>query len=446
MLYILYLVSKRGGKEMHESEWLPRLLLKSDLLNICNLFNLSIDGFRKDKLHTRPVEQLRSLVSSALVRGIGAKKMLRGKIPMHLFYAEVVEDVKDSLPLEWRDLPFDELVLELNFHAQLRTYQKLALVYEWHNEHYMGNFEMISKNATDKKPIFQGIVNVNEEELVEKALLRIRAHRSYPAVDTYVNFIASIGAIEKMENIKINLQEKESEVSKLNYIARLEPFEMFLGIISLLPEQEQLKETAYSMYLVEKEKQIVDNFQLLEVETADSNKQCMELTHELDERNKLYSQLEKEFEQLTKKQMETDKSFLTIQAELDSLKKEAGLQGQKRLDAEKIKGLFEELVPISSNAVIITDQPDPRIKEVFKKSIFSKKFLLKEKQSGNITKLKNKTWFIDRQAFTNTQEWLQIRNYLLENGFYFEEYNDYIELLKQYIQTIDRDTTEEYAI
>ncbi|UOK62209.1 hypothetical protein MT997_28485 [Paenibacillus sp. OVF10] len=260
-----------------------------------------------------------------------------------MFYAEVVDDVKDSLPPEWRDLPFDELVVELNFHAQLRTYQKLALVYEWHNEHYMDNFEMISKNATDKKPVFQGVVNVNEEEQVEKALLRIRAHKSYPTVDTYVNFIASIGETEKMENIKIDLLEKESQVSKLNYVARLEPFDMFLGIVSLLPEQEQLRETAYSMYLTEKEKKLIDKSQLLQNETTVSNQQLVDLSHELDEKNKQYDQLERDFEQLTKKQVETDKSFLTIQTELECLKKEAGLLSQKRLDAEKIKGLLRNL-------------------------------------------------------------------------------------------------------
>ena len=108
--------------------------------------------------------------------------------------------------------------------------------------------------------------------------------------------------------------------------------------------------------------------------------------------------------------------------------------------------MFEELVPPSKNAIIVTDSPDPRIKEVFQSSIISKKNLLKEKQNGTIAKLKNKVWFIDRQSFKNTQDWLHIKNFLNENEFYFEEYNDYIELLKQYIQVIEKDITEEYVL
>lgn len=71
---------------MHESEWFPKVLLKSDMLHLCNLFNLSIDGFRKESLSSRPVEQIRGLVASSLKTGIGLKKLSKGRIPIHVFY------------------------------------------------------------------------------------------------------------------------------------------------------------------------------------------------------------------------------------------------------------------------------------------------------------------------------------------------------------------------
>ncbi|WP_039790572.1 hypothetical protein, partial [Paenibacillus riograndensis] len=62
---------------MHESEWLPDILVKNDLVHICKVLNLSIDGFRISSLASRPVEQLRSLVRSALRSGIGKKRRMK---------------------------------------------------------------------------------------------------------------------------------------------------------------------------------------------------------------------------------------------------------------------------------------------------------------------------------------------------------------------------------
>ncbi|MDT3425281.1 putative nucleic acid-binding Zn-ribbon protein [Paenibacillus forsythiae] len=430
---------------MHESEWLPRLLLKSDLLHICNLFNLSIDGFRKDKLSTRPVEQLRGVVTSALVRGIGTRKAIRGKIPMHLFYAEIAEDAKEQIPENWKSLSFEEIAVELDLCSQLRIYQKIAIIYEWHNDQYTEHSDAIKKNAVEKKPLFQGIFNINEDEMVNKAIMRIGNGILYPTVDEYTEFIESIGANEKWEAIKARLDENENERSKLNYIASLNSFDRFLAVIAMLPEQERLQQIAFSMYLEEKENLKTEAFKQVKMETVATNEQCSRLMIELEQAKEKNHCLQDEIVQLTDKILTTDKALTFSKAELQIVKNERENERQKRIYAEKIKELFEELVPLSIDAIIVTDSPDPRIKEVFSKSIFSKNFLLKEKQNGTIFKLKNKVWFIDRQSFKNTQDWLHIKNFLNENEFYFEEYNDYIELLKQYIQVIEKDITEEYV-
>ncbi|WP_337102008.1 hypothetical protein [Paenibacillus sp. YIM B09110] len=427
---------------MHESEWMPRLLLKSDLLHICNMFNLSIDGFRKDKLSTRPVEQLRAVVTSALVQGIGARKAIRGKIPMHLFYAEVAEDAKEQIPDSWKSLPFDEFAMELDC-SQLRVYQKFAIIYEWHNDMYLDHFDAIKKNAVEKKPLFHEIFVINEEEMVNKAIMRISKGLLYPTTDEYTGFIGSIGASEKWEAIKVRLEEKENERSKLNYIASLDSFEQFLAVIAMLPEQERFQQIAFTMYVKEKENLITEAFTQTKIEMAATNEQCSRLMIELEEAKK---NLQGEIVRLTDTIVMTDKALKNSKTELQIIQNERENERKKRIHTEKINELFEELVPPSKNAIIVTDSPDLRIKEIFRNSIISKKDLLKEKQNGTIAILKNKVWFIDRQSFKNTQDWLTIKNFLNENEFYFEEYNDYIELLKQYIQVIEKDMTEEYML
>lgn len=64
----------KGGYDMHESDWLPKVLLKSELIHICNILSLSEDGFRLASLPSRPVMNIRNVVSNALKLGIGRKK------------------------------------------------------------------------------------------------------------------------------------------------------------------------------------------------------------------------------------------------------------------------------------------------------------------------------------------------------------------------------------
>ncbi|WP_159885176.1 hypothetical protein [Paenibacillus puerhi] len=429
---------------MHESEWLPRLLSKQDLLQICNLFNLSVPGFRSDKLSSRPEEQLRSVVTQALKNGIGAKKNKRGKILLDTFFSEIVEEMNNLIQPQWKNLSFESTVDELDFSVNIRPYQKLALIREWFPDKYAGTVEIIRQNVINNQGLFYGISKINDDDYIKRIIQDLNKDVKLTQFDEYLQFIEYIGATPRWEQIKTTLAAKQTERERLMYISGLTSIDRFMGIVAVIDDYEPLRSVAYNLYVIEREKVYESEYTNVQDEGAAAAQQVTKLTKELDEQIDENKKLNEQIEILTVEiKRLTDAGEEDVQREY-ALNKELGEQRKARENAELVKELFEELVPQSSEAMIITDKPDPRIKQVFNKNIFSKNFLLKEKQNGNIHNLQSKIWFIDRQSFRSTREWIQLKQFLDENGFFYEEYNDYLELLKRYLHVIQSDDTEVY--
>lgn len=430
---------------MHESEWLPQLLSKNDLLKICNQFNLSVPGFRKDKLFSRSEEQLRSVVTQALKNGIGAKKNGRGKILTDTFFSEIVEEMGDLIKSEWRNSSFQGLVEELDLTPAVRPYQKLALIREWYPEEYAIHVEKIRHNTIENQGLFQGISKINDSDYVDRIIQDLTKDVEIPNVDEYIQFIEQIGATARWEKFKSALAGKQTDRERLMYISGLTSFDRFLGIIALKENYEPLRLVAYSLYFKEREKIYQNACKEAREESAATLEHEKKLTKELEEYRDKNTKLTEQIEALTleiKRLQDTREEDLHRE---NALQLELQEQRTARDYAEQVKELFQELLPESNEAMIITDRPDPRIEQVFSKIIFSKNFLLKEKQSGNIHNLKSKIWFIDRQSFRSTKEWVQLKQFLDECGFFYEEYNDYLELMKRYMQVIQSDDTEVYS-
>lgn len=424
---------------MHESEWLPQLFSKSDLLQICNLFNLSVAGFRKDRLSSRPEEQLRTVVTEALKKGIGEKKAAKGKIPIQIFYYQISEN------LDVRKIDdFEEWIIESDMNDHLRPFQKISLLFEWFNDKYIEHIETIKNNVIEKRELFYGISLVTDSFYIDRTIKQLKSEANYPAHNEYLDYIEKCGANELFLRIKAELSIKENDRAKFSFIMGLSPFDRFLGIVHLLPQYEELEGVVFSLYMKEKEKQSMETLFQAKSELIEASELTEKLTIELEEERVEIRRLNEESEVLADELTNIVSQAETYEKEIRVLSQERDNEKNTRTDLEMIKDLFNEMVPLTNEALIITDKPDPRIKKVFSKLIYSKNFLLKEKQSGKIKKYKDKVWFIDRQSFNNMKEWILLRNYFIENGFYYEEYNDYLELLKQYMKVIHSDYTEAF--
>lgn len=430
---------------MHESEWLPQLLTKYDLLQICNQFNLSVPGFRRDKLSSRPEEQLRSVLTQALKNGIGAKKNGRGKLLTDTFFSKIVDKMGDLIKSEWKTTSFQCLVDDLDLTVGLRPYQKLALIREWFPAEYSNNVETIRHNVIEKQGLFHGISNYNDSDYVNHIIQELSKEVETPNAEEYSQFIEDLGATARWEQLKSILNGKQTDRERLMFVSGLTSIDRFLGVVSLIDTYESLQSVAFSLYIKENEKMYQSTYKRAREECSDAIEHATELIKELekykDENTKLVDRIEvltleiKRFQDMREVDAHREQG---LRLELQKLQTQSDY-------SEQVKELFEELMPESYEAMIITDKPDPRIERVFSKIIFSKKFLLKEKQNGNIHNLKSKIWFIDRQSFRNTKEWVQLKQFLDENNFFYEEYNDYLELLRCYMKVIQSDDMEVYS-
>ncbi|MGE6231431.1 hypothetical protein [Paenibacillus chitinolyticus] len=417
---------------MHESEWLPWLLTKADMLRICIDFNLSIDGFRKSSLSKRSDELLRSLITDAMKKGIGAKRSGRGKILIPTFYTQISERILKEHP-QFGNLIFEELISQFEMDCNLRPYEKLSVIYELHKGKYTEYVEKFSTNAKEKNEILYGISMFTDEDIVERAIHQLQNETNYPTVEEYIEFINSCGQQEHWEKIMNALQEKKSERIKFTWAMGLPQTERLMALVGLLPEYKHLEPMVYLLYTKEKEmrNQVILDQTMQEVATASETAQqlTIKLNHMRKDNERLTQELIKiknEVSQLNGKVV----NYENIVKEKEDILREVKDMSAK---SEDLNSLFFELIPTFRDAIIVTDRADKRIKELFSNRIYPKQFLLREKKNGTIANLKSKVWFIDRSTFSNTREWVEIKNYFNQNGFQYDEYSDYIQLIKQYI-------------
>ncbi|WP_431090360.1 hypothetical protein [Paenibacillus sp. 8b26] len=426
---------------MHESEWLPKIMSKSDMLQICSLFNLNINGFRKDYLSSRSVEQIRELVYSALAKGIGSKKISRGKVPIHLFYERITKEVEhETTDLNKSDI--NKFMLGISVHPSLRPYQKLALLHQWFQDNYREYNDHIKTNAVEGRDIFFGLFSTRD--LTIKLLMQ---EEEFPKIEDYTNFIHEIGENKHLDEIKKNLENKSDDL-RLAYVTGLDQVKRFIGTFLLvhLYGFEQLKYGVYRLYEKEKERYAQEKLDHILMDHSVSENRLENLNNQLDLERKLNHELSAHSNEIGD-QLEVIKYKLQIKDdEVERLKEERRGIERELVALNEYKHIMDDLVPEINQAVIITDTTDIQIKTLFKKNAFTKKFLLQEKQNGSINNLKDKIWFIDRRCFTNTREWVDIRHFFLQSGFNFEEYSDNLELIRQYIDIFKDEDMEEYEL
>ncbi|MEK4460059.1 MULTISPECIES: hypothetical protein [Paenibacillus] len=417
---------------MHESEWLPWLLTKADMLRICNDFNLSIDGFRKSSLSTRSDELLRNLITAAMKKGIGAKRSGRGKILIHFFYIQISERILKEYP-KYKDLSFEDLISELEMDYNLRPYEKLSLIYELHKEKYTEHVEKFSTNAKEKNEFLYGISTFTDEDIVERTILQFQNETNYPTLEEYIEFFKSCREQDRWEKVMSSLQEKKSVRVKFTWAMGLIELERLMAFVSLLSKHKHLEPIVYLLYTKEKEKRSQEIHVRTMQEVATASETTQQLTTKLDDMRKNNERLTQELNRMKNEVSQLNEEVVNY----ENIVKEKEDKLREKIDMsdkiENLNSLFFELIPKSRDAIIVTDRADARLKELFSNSLYPKRFLLREKENGTIVNLKSKVWFIDRSTFSNTREWVEIKNYFNQNGFQYDEYSDYVQLLKQYI-------------
>jgi hypothetical protein len=443
---------------MHESEWLPKVLQKTDLVHICTVLNLSVDGFRISSLATRPVEQLRGLVGSSLRSGIGKKKRFKtspNAIPLDIFYDELATDArKDRIPLQTDD--YDAFMLALISDGNWRPYQKLALLYDQNREIYNTHYEKIVQNAQNKTDLFAGIYAVNESQIIEQ----LQHQTQIPSMEDYMDYVMKAGWTDRYASIKEMLRDKPDGVSKLLVVNALkEGDDRFLGQLALLPEYPQLEPGVYAYYMQMK------LFALQETAAAAAQTEELRglLRHEEQRTATAYEtiqQLKRKLRETDQQKVETLAALEHVNQQLKKAEKEAAaadlaknqvqLQTSRQLlklsqqikEFAQYKVLWETILPRTSHALIVTEHLDPCLEQLFQGVICSKSRLFKYIEEEP-DRLEDKTVFVDRNHFTNSKKWMELRSFFRTRGITYEEFTDDTELILGYATKFKDSVTEE---
>ncbi|MCD1257655.1 hypothetical protein B5M42_002225 [Paenibacillus athensensis] len=436
---------------MHESEWLPKILLKTDLVHICTVLNLSVDGFRISSLASRPVEQLRGLVGSSLRSGIGKKKRLKNSpnaIPLDIFYEELAADARkeqSTLPVDDYEAFMSVLVSDGNW----RPYQKLALLYDQYRETYTTHYDKLVQNALNKTDLFAGIYAVNESQIIEQLQYQLQM----PSMAHYMDFVAWAGWEARYASIKDLLQEKPDGVSKLLAVNGLKAAEeRFLGQLALLPDYPQLAQGVFA-YCIET---LLSNQQeagelkgllqseghksIVMLESIQSLKRTLSETEQ--QKADMLSVLDHMKQQLKKAENETAAAETAKLVSLEQTSEHIQKLSQQIELFAGYKVLWETFLPHTSDAFIVTEHLDPCLQELFRGLIYSKAQLLHHIEMKPEI-LQNKTIFVDRSLFTNSKEWIELRHFFKSRGITYEEFTDDAELILGYATNLKDSVTEE---
>lgn len=443
---------------MHESDWLPKILQKTDLVHICTVLNLSVDGFRISSLAGRPVEQLRGLIGSSLRSGIGKKKRFKtspNAIPLDIFYEELEADArKDRISLPTDD--FDAFMSVLVSDGNWRPYQKLALLYGQYREKYTTYYDKIVQNAQNKTDLFTGIYEVNESQIIEQ----LQQQTPMPSMAYYMDYVAKSGWTDRYASIKEMLRDKQDGVSKLLVVKALKDGEdRFLGQLTLLPEYPQLEPLVYACYM----QMQLSGLQETAVAAAQTEELRGLLRHEEQRVATAYETIQKlkwTLSETEQQKVETLTALEHMKQLLKSAEKEATaadlannqihVQTNRQLlqlsrQIEEFAGykvLWESFLPRSSHALIVTEHLDPCLQQIFHGLICSKTRLMqyiKEEPDG----LQDKNIFVDRNHFTNSKEWIELRSFFRTRGIMYEEFTDDKELILGYATNFTDSMTEE---
>ncbi|WP_039790571.1 hypothetical protein, partial [Paenibacillus riograndensis] len=311
---------------------------------------------------------------------------------------------------------FDMFMIALLSDEKLRPYQKLSLLYDQFHETYITYYNVLVENARSKTDLLIGVYTADENKLL--SLLNNQA--PLPTFEQYEAYVSQVGLKNKYDSIKQALKEKKDATLKILFVNALKDEEKFLGQLALLPAYPDLAHSVYAYYM-----QVYLVVQQETVATTEKDQELKMLLCEEEKKNATtqktvssIQQIVREAEQykadahatienlkrlLKKAEEETEGNLTTIQ----SLSYRVTQLTHQVFELAEYQEFWETFLPRTSQARIITEHPDLRLQRLFKGMIFSKSYLLQQIKQPD--EMKNKVWFVDRNHFTNTKEWMELR-------------------------------------
>lgn len=420
-------------KLMVEFEWYLELLDQNDLAVICKWFNLPVQGFKNpDKA---PYNILNNVVRTSLTKG----NLIKHKKKHAITYEELLKRVatETSRHDNWLDLSFQEFLYKSQLLLKFKPFKSVALLYEKFPEKYQTNLELMKRNSLKKdevfifsgfegyqeKPILSQIGSLLQEHLIspyfylEKTKDHIELFLSGEELAQYKDFVALISTSEMNEDITC-LKMLYETVPKYRNIFLL----AYLNVNQFVYKDEY-KSIALSL----------ENYLKSKYENLSTQK----LEYIKAEKDLLKQQAEEFHNDLIETQSYLEQLKVDLLSKDTIIKKQKTSLSQMRLrkSSRKIyEDYFKYLVKKVENSLIVTGGNSNELGPYFEEFFLSVKELNQIKKEKSIERLKDKTVFIARIAYSSSQKWNEITQFIHKHDIKMVELDGYNEL--EFLDTI----------
>lgn len=408
-----------------------KALSTSEKHRLVKNFNIPVTGFHRN-FERAPEGLLTSAIKKELIESLAPKK--RKRKPTTL--TEMYEYIKEGLIREHSymdDISLEELGNLIDIRS-LSPPMVLALLYVLFPSVYEKKKMTLYTNLLEDNFLLEGIV--------KRMPLEKRKEQLEQTVDPWE------AVIEKLEIFWSQVSKADMKFRKLRENAKIDNEHVLLEagiqpeelknvpILAFLLERERYKERKYESFLLHT---------LLYYDHEKDRKQRTEIDTTNEENEKLLEKKHFLERELKKKQAHAEKLQESNQIMRENIER---IQKEKNGLLDTIQKLAPLLIHFHSlmekhQAVVIMRDSETWKDTPFEGYTLSIDTLERAKKVGTVEKLKNKTVFLTRTAYSTTPAWVSMITFLENHNIAYCELlgydrDDYIKQVINYLQTKER--------
>ncbi|OFD92217.1 hypothetical protein BWGOE13_29300 [Bacillus mycoides] len=464
---------------MVSNDWFADILDKDELLEICTRVRLNIQGFRD--INKVPEAMLRRELRRAIQNGDShikiSKRSNKNVVPFKSLMREVSKYASDKYNGSIETNTIEEFMYNVQYSKDLKPFELIAFIHEYFPNVYKDKFNIFISNKNNNEFILKGIAELKELTTFQKnwqILMHVKENdNKVEEVRAYDKLLS--GVKNSPDNISgivdyVMMSQRYRELKKMNdgteevlfevlKLKELKESERHLAVVAYLMKLDNLSKVENKNYIqlaiyeIQKQRSKWDYIALRDIEDAskslskelkkqeNENQVVIKVNKKLNSNIQLLNnqneivlqqtiQKERDYDLLFEKYQNLLRINATQTAKLNQLE---GILNEQNPVIDAYKGQINKLAFI----VVINNHDHKRFQNsVLSQYVKTEKEFMKLLNPENISIIRDYVVYINRAIFGNTQEWIVMKELLVEYNIEFFELLGYsmVEYLEQILE------------
>lgn len=416
-------------------EWYLELLEQEDLAAICKWFNLPVQGFKN--ANKAPNTILFNVVKNSLAKRGTGNKTKRYKINFDVLLKRIaIESTRNN---NWSGISFNDFLNKCQLLFQFKPFIAIALLYNYFPEKYNENENLLMGNSKLKNNfIFTGIEGYIETTTISKmeSLVEILEISNYICVEEsqrYIELYCLPEQVEQYNEFKelISTLQINDDDKCLQLLYETTPKFRNIFLLAFLHVNQLFDKVEYERVTSLLENYLKNNYRKLSERRIKEEQLVKEQFKQ--EAEKLLVTLNISESNLEVQQSQILNNLNEIQQNKFTIHELRATLASYKVYVDYFE-IFEKRI---RNFLIVSGGDSKDLGTYLGKYVLSVKELDSIKRGNNIARLKDKTIFIARIAYSSSRKWNEIINFLQCNNVNtveLEGYNE-VEFLDQIIKS-----------